>query len=97
METLRIPHEKLGLHAGESVTEKEGQKKHLNSVKLGFAGKEKVTEEGGHRHGTKKQLNSVKLGLPNTRQHRQRQQSQPQVRERRARGERILTLETEYK
>ena len=30
-------------------------------MKLGFAGKGKVTEEGGHRHGAKKQLNSVKL------------------------------------
>ena len=33
-------------------------------MKLGFAGKEKLTEEGGHRHRAKKQLNSVKLGLP---------------------------------
>ena len=55
---------KLGLHAEENATEKGGQKKQLNSVKLGFAGKEKLTEEGGHRHRTKKQLNSVKLGLP---------------------------------
>ena len=40
------------MHAGESVTEKGGQKKQRNSVKLGFAGEERVTEEGGHRHAT---------------------------------------------
>ena len=55
---------KLGLHTGENATEKGGQKKQLNSVKLGFADREKLTEEGGHRYGDKKQLNSVKLGLP---------------------------------
>lgn len=33
----------------------------LNSVKLGFAGKERLIEEGGHRHGPKKRLNSVRL------------------------------------
>ena len=33
------------------------------SVKLGFAGKEEVTEEGGHRHRAKKQLNNVKLSF----------------------------------
>ena len=52
------------MHAGENATEKVGQTKQLNSVNLGFADKEKLTEEGGHRHGAKKQLNSVKLGLP---------------------------------
>ncbi len=55
---------KLGLHAGENATEKGGQMKLLNSVKLGFAGKERLIEEGGHRHGPKKRLNSVRLGLP---------------------------------
>ena len=40
------------MHTRESVTEKGGQKKQRNSVKLGFAGEERVTEEGGHRHAT---------------------------------------------
>ena len=46
------------MHARENVTEKRGHKKQLNSMKLGFAGEEKLIEEGGHRHGTKKQLNT---------------------------------------
>ena len=51
------------MQARGNVTEKGGHKKQLiqNRVKLGLAGEEKLTEEGGHRHGAKKQLNSVKL------------------------------------
>ena len=49
------------MQARENVTEKGGHKKQLNRVKLGFAGEEKLTEEGGYRHRAKKQLNSVKL------------------------------------
>ena len=47
------------MQARENVTEKGGHKKQLNRVKLGLAGEEKLTEEGGHRHGAKKQLNSI--------------------------------------
>ena len=50
------------MQARENVTEKGGHKKQLNRVKLGLAGEEKLTEEGGHRHGAKKQLNSICIG-----------------------------------
>ena len=48
----------------ERYRERRAEETLLSSVKLGFADKEKLTEEGGHRYGAKKQLNSVKLGLP---------------------------------
>ena len=57
---LRRQRESAGGRRAQPGTEPRLEQ--LNSVKLGYAGVENLTEEGGHRQGAKKQVNSVKLG-----------------------------------